>query len=178
MRKLLSFGATAALTLVLPGIAVAATYHAPRHVVAAAATDHPQRHPVTAAAATVQRPVAAADTQTVQTIVGHQVLGAISLTATAYGPSVQDNYPYGATDYFGRPLIPGDVAVDPTVIPLGTRLWVTGYSSSMLPAGGFMARAVDEGNAIQGQRIDIFIDASQQTVSNFGIQHVTAYILK
>ena len=113
-----------------------------------------------------------------QMIDGHQVVGALDLTATAYGPSAQDNYPYGATDYFGRPLIPGDVAVDPNVIPLGTRLWVTGYSSPTLPQGGFLARAVDEGDAIQGSRIDLFINGSEATVSNFGIQHVTAYVLK
>ena len=154
MHKLLAFVGTAMIALALPGMALAAKPHPARPAIAAAAWRTPQ------------------------TIDGRTVVGTMGLTATAYGPSLQDNYPYGATDYFGRPLIPGDVAVDPRVIPLGTRLWVTGYSSPILPKGGFMARAVDEGDAIKGQRIDLFIDAPEQTVSNFGIQQVTAYILK
>ncbi len=154
MHKLLVPMGSVLLALALPGMAFAAKPHTVRPAVASAAWRMPQ------------------------TIDGHQVIGTIGLTATAYGPSLQDNYPYGATDYFGRPLIPGDVAVDPNVIPLGTRLWVTGYSSAVLPQGGFLARAVDEGDAIKGSRIDLFINAPEQTVSNFGIQRVTAYILK
>ncbi len=153
MRKFLAFG-VAIVALALPGTALAAqTAHAA---------------PMAQVAAWHQP----------QTIDGLKVAGTLDLTATGYGPSAQDNYPYGATDYFGRPLVPGDVAVDPNVIPLGTRLWVTGYTSPVLPQGGFLARAVDEGDAIQGNRIDLFINGSAATVSNFGVQHVTAYILK
>jgi 3D (Asp-Asp-Asp) domain-containing protein len=101
----------------------------------------------------------------------------LTMVATAYGPSAQDNYPYGATDYFGRPLRPGDVAVDPAVIPLGTRLYITGYHSPYLPPGGFVAVADDEGGAIHGDRIDIFIDGSEQAVNSFGIQDVKVIVL-
>ena len=97
--------------------------------------------------------------------------------ATAYAPTLKDNYPYGPVDYYGHPLVAGDVAVDPTVIPLGTLMWVTGYSSPYLPAGGFLARAVDTGGAIKGDRLDIFINQSEANVSMFGIQDVKAYIL-
>lgn len=99
------------------------------------------------------------------------------MTATAYGPSRKDNYPYGATDYFGQPLRPGDVAVDPSVIPLGTRLWVSGYRSPALPAGGFEAVADDEGDAIQGNRIDIYLAAGRRAVSKFGIQRIRVTVL-
>ena len=112
------------------------------------------------------------------TIDGHSIVREINLTATAYAPTAKDNYPYGPVDYYGHPLVAGDVAVDPNVIPLGTLLWVTGYSSPNLPAGGFLAHAVDEGGAIKGDRIDIFINQSESIVSNFGIQPVKAYILK
>jgi len=112
-----------------------------------------------------------------KTIDGYQVVKTISLTATAYGPSAQDNYPYGAVDYFGNPLVAGDVAVDPSVIPLGTKLWVTGYNSPNLPAGGFLATADDEGGAIKGNRLDIYINEPDSIVSNFGIQGVTVYVL-
>lgn len=101
----------------------------------------------------------------------------ISLVATAYGPSLKDNYPYGPVDYYGNPLKPGDVAVDPSVIPLGTRLYVTGYHSSLLPAGGFDAVAVDTGGAIKGDRIDLYINAPDSQVSTFGIQDVTVTVL-
>ncbi len=108
---------------------------------------------------------------------GRPVLNVLQLTATAYGPSLQDNYPYGPVDYFGNPLVAGDVAVDPSVIPLNTWLWVTGYSSPFLPAGGFLAHAVDEGDAIKGMRIDLYIDQSESNVANFGIQGVKVYVL-
>lgn len=112
------------------------------------------------------------------TIDGRPVLRTIALTATAYGPSAQDNYPYGAVDYFGNPLVAGDVAVDPTVIPLDTWLWVQGYSfKPYLPAAGFLAHAVDEGDAIKGKRIDIFVNEPDSIVSNFGIQTVEVSVL-
>lgn len=101
----------------------------------------------------------------------------LRLTATAYGPSLQDNYPYGPTDAFGKPLVAGDVAVDPRVIPLGTRLYVTGYHSPYLPAGGFYAVARDTGGAIKGNRIDIFINGTRAQVSAFGVQHVKVTVL-
>jgi 3D (Asp-Asp-Asp) domain-containing protein len=102
----------------------------------------------------------------------------LDLTATAYGPSLQDNYPYGPVNYFGQPLQPGDVAVDPNVIPLGTHLYITGYNDPNLPQGGMCGIANDEGGAIKGDRIDIFMDANPLQVSNFGIQQVQVTILK
>jgi 3D (Asp-Asp-Asp) domain-containing protein len=130
-----------------------------------------------APAATKVAPVARADAAS-QVIAGRNVQATLHLTATAYAPTYQDNYPYGPVDYYGRPLVAGDIAVDPRVIPLGTLLWVTGYASPDLPSGGFLARAVDTGGAIQGNRIDIFINQSESEVSNFGVQQVTAYVLQ
>lgn len=101
----------------------------------------------------------------------------INMTATAYGPTLQDNYPYGPVDYFGKPLKAGDVAVDPRIIPLGAKLYVSGYSSPFLPSGGFYAVARDTGGAIKGDRIDIFINGSESQVNSFGIQHVKVTVL-
>ncbi len=102
----------------------------------------------------------------------------MTMEATAYGLTAQDNYPYGATDYFGQPLTAGDIAVDPSVIPLGTCLYVTGYSSPYLPQGGFIGEADDTGGAIKGAHIDIFENLNNESqISAFGIQHVQVTIL-
>lgn len=111
------------------------------------------------------------------TIDGYRVVGVYHMRATAYGPSLKDNYPYGPVDAFGQPLKSGMVAVDPRVIPLKTRVYVAGYTDRRLPHGGFLGRAMDTGGAIKGQRIDIFMNANSQTVSNFGIEPVTVYTL-
>jgi 3D (Asp-Asp-Asp) domain-containing protein len=108
---------------------------------------------------------------------GRRVVATLTMTATAYGPSAQNNYPYGPVNYFGQPLAFGMVAVDPSVIPLGTTLYIQGYHDANLPGGGFVARALDEGDAIQGNRIDIFMPDGPGVVSNFGIQRVTVDVL-
>lgn len=101
----------------------------------------------------------------------------MELRATAYGPSLADNFPFKAVDVAGHPLQPGDVAVDPQVIPLGTRLYITGYSSPYLSAGGMLATACDTGDAIVGNRVDIFIEGDRTQVASFGVQKVQVTIL-
>lgn len=108
---------------------------------------------------------------------GRPVVKVLHLIATAYGPSLKDNYPYGPVDAFGQPLQAGMVAVDPRVIPLKSYLYVTGYTDSKLPSGGFLGHAMDTGGAIKGLRLDIFMNANASTVSNFGIEPVTVYVL-
>ncbi|CAB1129883.1 protein of unknown function [Candidatus Hydrogenisulfobacillus filiaventi] len=120
---------------------------------------------------------AGADLAAGGTIDGRPILAVHHMIATAYGPSWSDNYPYGPVDYFGQPLEPGMVAVDPSVIPLKSWVYVTGYTDPVLPAGGFLGRAMDEGDAIVGDRIDIYMDHGPQTVSDFGIEPVTVYVL-
>jgi 3D (Asp-Asp-Asp) domain-containing protein len=48
----------------------------------------------------------------------------------------------------GLPTGPGRVAVDPKVIPLGTRMYIPGYG---------WARAEDTGRLIKGNRVDVWI---------------------
>ncbi|MEE1131642.1 MAG: LysM peptidoglycan-binding domain-containing protein [Caryophanon sp.] len=59
------------------------------------------------------------------------------------------------------------IAVDPRVIPLGTRVWVEGYGEAI---------AADTGGAIKGNRIDVFIP-SQADALNWGRRTVTLKIL-
>ncbi len=62
----------------------------------------------------------------------------------------------------------GTVAVDPNVIPLGTKLYVEGY--------GF-AKAQDIGSAIKGKRIDLFFDTREDALS-WGRRSTKVYILE
>ncbi|PWI58931.1 LysM peptidoglycan-binding domain-containing protein [Sulfoacidibacillus thermotolerans] len=99
-----------------------------------------------------------------------------NMLATSYDASVADNGPWGAVNYFGQPLQFGDVAVDPSVIPLGSTLFISGYSDPALPPGGFYATANDIGGAIQGNRIDIFLP-SASLADQFGMENVKVQVI-
>jgi len=86
---------------------------------------------------------------------------ALDVIATAYTYT-------GRNTASGIPPYYGAVAVDPQVIPLGSRLYVEGY--------GF-ARALDTGGAIKGNRIDVFFETKEQT-RRWGIRRVRVYVLE
>lgn len=67
----------------------------------------------------------------------------------------------------GVPPAVGVVAVDPRVIPLGTRLFVEGYGK---------ATALDTGALIKGNRIDLFYETNEQAV-NWGARKTKVYVL-
>ena len=103
---------------------------------------------------------------------------AMVMTATAYdlsfestGKNQGDRY-YGLTAS-GTKVRPGVVAVDPRIIPLGTRLYV--QSLDKTKDYGF-AIAEDTGGAIKGKKIDLFFESSND-VYNFGRRKVKVYIL-
>jgi 3D (Asp-Asp-Asp) domain-containing protein len=101
----------------------------------------------------------------------------INIKATAYSDAPEENG-WGPVDYFGDPLKLGTIAVDPKVIPFGTKVYITGYDFKGLPIGGLVATATDKGGAIKGKRIDIFVPGSRDFVSGFGVQNVKVYVLK
>ncbi|MBW5447317.1 LysM peptidoglycan-binding domain-containing protein [Cohnella sp. CFH 77786] len=101
----------------------------------------------------------------------------LDIKATAYSDAPEENG-WGPVDYFGNPLKLGTIAVDPKVIPFGTKVYITGYDFNGLPQGGMIAKATDSGSAIKGNRIDIFVPGSRSFVSTFGFQNVKVYILK
>ncbi|MBZ4665270.1 ubiquitin-like domain-containing protein [Mahella sp.] len=68
----------------------------------------------------------------------------------------------------GQSVRRGIAAVDPRVIPLGTKLYVEGY--------GF-AVAADVGGAIKGNKIDLYMETLSQARA-FGRRTVKVYILK
>ena len=63
----------------------------------------------------------------------------------------------------------GPVAVDPSVIPLGTRLYIPGY--------GFGVAQDTGGSFISGNTVDLFMNTEAECRS-WGIRSVKIYILK
>jgi peptidoglycan DL-endopeptidase CwlO len=63
----------------------------------------------------------------------------------------------------GLPVGPGVVAVDPTVIPMGTRMTIPGYGEGV---------AADTGGAIKGNRIDVWFPTNAQAIQ-WGVKTVT-----
>ncbi|SEO16955.1 3D domain-containing protein [Paenibacillus sp. OV219] len=106
----------------------------------------------------------------------YDVSDVVQVKASAYTAHPSENG-WGAVDYFGNPLKLGTVAVDPSVIPLGSKLYITGYDHDGLPVGGMMGVATDMGSAIKGDRIDIFVPQSKEAASDFGFQFVKVFIL-
>lgn len=74
-------------------------------------------------------------------------------------------YVAGGTTASGVPAQPGVIAVDPSVIPLGTKLYIPGVG---------IVKAEDTGGAIRGNRIDICV-ASGGQADNWGVRTVTIY---
>ena len=105
---------------------------------------------------------------------------AIKMVATAYeaGPRSTGKRPgdkgYGITASGARAKR-GTVAVDPRVIPLGTKLYVKSLTPGV-PDYGF-AIAQDTGGAIKGNKIDLFMNTVWECMQ-FGRRPVMVYILK
>ena len=59
------------------------------------------------------------------------------------------------------------IAVDPSVIPLGTKVWVEGYGEAI---------AADTGGAIKGNKIDLFM-ADKSDASEWGRKTVTLKVI-
>ena len=90
------------------------------------------------------------------------------MEATAYSPTVQetDGNPWMTAS--GMKSGRGVVAVDPKVIPLGTKLYVEGYGYAI---------AGDTGSAIKGNRIDVFFYSSDE-MAKWGRRWVRVFVLK
>lgn len=100
----------------------------------------------------------------------------IKAVATAYTASPEENSGWAGLDYLGNKLKVGTIAVDPSVIPLGSTVYIAGYKHGSLPARDMIAKATDIGGAIKGNRVDIFVP--DKDASSFGMQNVQIYILK
>lgn len=93
----------------------------------------------------------------------------LTMVATAYGPNCKGCSGYSATGMnLKKNPTPKVVAVDPSVIPLGTRVWVEGYGEAI---------AADTGGAIKGNRIDVLVPSEAYARSNWGKRTVKVKIL-
>jgi len=88
----------------------------------------------------------------------------LDMVATAYAPHCCQGV--GEITVTGMRAGPGVVAVDPAVIPLGSRVYVEGYGHAI---------AGDIGGAIKGRRIDLGF-ATKNAALQYGVQRVRVYL--
>ena len=93
----------------------------------------------------------------------------LTMTATAYTAYCEgcSGITKDGTDIRANPHLKV-IAVDPTVIPLGTRVWVEGYGEAI---------AADIGGAIKGNIIDVFIPSHEEALQ-WGRKTVKVRILE
>ena len=75
--------------------------------------------------------------------------------------------PEGACGAYGGLCRYGTIAVDPSIIPLGTQLYIDGYG---------YAYANDTGGAIKGYSVDLFME-SESECRSWGVRYTTVYVL-
>jgi len=90
------------------------------------------------------------------------------MVATAYYPGDPLAWGDGTVTFLGQKMQRGIVAVDPAVIPLKTRLFISGYGYGY---------AGDTGNLIKGNRVDLGVNNSYEEQS-WMFRDVIVYILE
>lgn len=93
--------------------------------------------------------------------------GSNSLNVVATGYTPGDPGCTGIT-YTGTKASRGTIAVDPKVIPFGTKLYIPGYGYGV---------AADTGGAIKGNKIDLCYETRTEAL-NWGIKNITVYVVK
>lgn len=99
----------------------------------------------------------------------YSVKKALKMRASAYSPQCDG----GGRTATGKKPKYGYVAVDPKVIPLGTKLYIKTANGSWVYG---YAVAEDTGGAIKGDRIDLFMN-SKAEANRFGRRNVIVYVL-
>ncbi len=98
----------------------------------------------------------------------------IDCKATAYSASRACNGSFAGKTASGRTPAYGVVAVDPKVIPLGTKLYIEAVDGSWVYG---YAIAGDTGGAIRGNKIDLFYNTMSECYS-FGRRQARVYVLE
>ncbi len=89
----------------------------------------------------------------------------LRVSATAYSSQDPGNTPHTA---MGTLVRHGVIAVDPDILPMGTRVVIPGYGEAV---------AEDIGGAIKGNRIDVAFDTRKEALS-FGRRNLEVYIME
>ena len=125
----------------------------------------------TAAAPTEGTPVIEGGTITTPTGEVLTYSQAITVLATAYS---LDGWPESdGITATGTQARYGEIAVDPEVIPLGTRMYIVSEDGQVVYG---IATAEDTGSLILGHRIDLYYDTYDECVQ-FGARNCIVYIL-
>lgn len=123
----------------------------------------------TQAAETTQAAQATEATQTTQAAAASSSQGGyyltVEATAYSYNEAGLSNYTADGTNLVSEPNV---IAVDPSVIPLGSYVEIPGYG---------IFRAADTGGAIYGNRIDVHL-VNLNDVYNFGRRTITIRVLQ
>lgn len=91
----------------------------------------------------------------------------LTMVATAYTADCPGCTGITATGIDVRNSTPNIIAVDPNVIPLGSKVWVEGYGTAI---------AGDTGGDIKGNRIDLLTESYDKAIE-YGVHTVTVKIL-
>lgn len=94
--------------------------------------------------------------------------GVLRVKATAYWAvnGVNSTYTYSGRKAVRNPNGYSTIAVDPRVIPLGTKLYVEGYGYAI---------AADTGTSVKGNFIDVYFDTYKEAC-NWGLKYVNVHI--
>lgn len=87
-----------------------------------------------------------------------------TMISTAYAG---DTITYMGTTPVRDPDGISTIAVDPSIIPLGSKVYIPGYG---------LAIASDTGGLIKGNRIDLFLNSEDECI-NWGVQTVSLYLI-
>lgn len=99
----------------------------------------------------------------------------VQCKATAYDTSPAQNGGH-TTTAMGTRLGYGVIAVDPNVIPLGSRVYVESADGGNSWVYGY-AIASDTGGAIKGNRVDLCFNSGGEA-KQFGVKQATVYVLE
>lgn len=102
-------------------------------------------------------------------LAGFQIGQPITVTATAYDACIHCCRKTDGITKSGTRATPGQtIAVDPNIIPMGSKVYIEGLG---------IYTAEDIGGAIKGNRVDIFMETHEQAI-NFGSKNLKIYILE
>lgn len=122
--------------------------------------------------APVQKVVAVGTTSSMSFSRGGSINSAktLRMKSTAYSAADGNGSGRTATGTTARRSTGGysSIAVDPRVIPLGTKVYVEGYGYAI---------AEDTGGAIKGNIIDVFFNSSSEC-RNWGVRYVNVYVVE